>query len=275
MIIKRFPEGKCKAVTLSYDDGRTEDKRLIEIMDKHGIKGTFNISSGIFSEEDELGRGRVSKKQALEMYKNSGHEVAVHGYIHSHLEDLPADLITDEVMSDRRELEALFDTDVRGMAYPFGTYNDTVIDCLKACGIAYSRTVKTTESFGFPKNWLALHPTCHHNNPRLFELVDSFLAHDYKARYNDTVNMFYLWGHSYEFENDNNWDIIEKFCERIGGRDDIWYATNIEIYDYMQAVNQLRFNVAKTTAYNPTCTDVWFSEEGKIYKVPAGETIKL
>lgn len=42
-----------------------------------------------------------------------------------------------------------------------------------------------------------------------------------------------------------------------------------------KAVNQLRFNIAKTTAYNPTCTDVWFSEEGKIYKVPAGETIKL
>ena len=209
------------------------------------------------------------------MYKDSGHEVAVHGFIHSHLEDLPANLVTDEILTDRRNLEAMFDTDVRGMAYPFGTYNDTVIDCLKACGIAYSRTTKSTGNFGFPKNWLEFHPTCHHSEKGLFDLVDRFLALDYKVKFYAPVSMFYLWGHSYEFENDNNWDVIEKFCELIGGRDDIWYATNIEIYDYMQAVSQLRFNVAKTTAYNPTCTDVWFSEEGKIYNVPAGETIRL
>lgn len=276
MILKRFPEGKCKAVTLSYDDGVAQDIRLVEIMSKYGIKGTFNVNTGLMSKEDNTtGKGKLSAKQMLKLYKESGNEVAVHGYIHSHLEDLPADLITDEVLTDRKVLEELFDTDVRGMAYPFGTYNDTVLDCLKACGIAYSRTVKTTESFGIPSNWLELHPTCHHNNPRLFELAEQFIAHDYKARYNDTVNMFYLWGHTYEFDNDNNWDRIEKFCEYMGGRDDIWYATNIEIYDYMQAANQLRFNVAKTTAYNPTSTDVWFSEEGKLYKVPAGETIKL
>ncbi|MBS7297793.1 MAG: polysaccharide deacetylase family protein [Eubacteriales bacterium] len=276
MIIKRFPDGKCKAVTLSYDDGVAQDIRLVEIMSKYGIKGTFNVNTGLMSKEDNTtGEGKLSAKQMLKLYKESGNEVAVHGYIHSHLEDLPADIITDEVLTDRKVLEELFDTDVRGMAYPYGTYNDTVIDCLKACGIAYSRTVWASERFDMPINWLELHPTCHHNHPKLFELAEQFIAHDYKSRYNDTVNMFYLWGHTYEFDNDNNWDRIEKFCEYMGGRDDIWYATNIEIYDYMQAVNQLRFNVAKTTAYNPTSTDVWFSEEGKLYKVPAGETIKL
>lgn len=275
-IIKRFPGGKCKAVTLSYDDGRMEDKRLIEIMNRYGIKGTFNINSGLLSEKDISGeRGVVSANQAVEIYAKSGQEVAVHGFRHSHLEEQPRELITEEVMSDRRELEKLFDTEVRGMAYPYGTYNDTVVECLKTCGIAYSRTVKSTAGFGMPQNWLELHPTCHHGDERLFELAERFIAHDYKERYNDAVSMFYLWGHSYEFENDNNWDRIEKFCEYMGGRDDIWYAANIEIYDYMQAVNQLRFNLARTTAYNPTCTDVWFSAEGKLYKVPAGEKIKL
>lgn len=275
-VVIRFPEGKCKAVTLSYDDGRMEDKHLIEIMNKYGIKGTFNISTGMLAAEDAIdGKGVASRRQALEIYPESGHEIAAHGYIHSHLGRQPRDRVTDEILHDRKELERMFDVDVRGMAYPYGEYNDTVIECLKACGIVYARTTKATAGFALPQNWLELHPTCHHNDERLFDLAESFVSYDYGKDETEEVSMFYLWGHSYELENDNNWDRMEKFCEYIGGRDDIWYATNIEIYDYMQAAKQLRFNLAKTAAYNPTCTDIWFCAEGKPYKVPAGEKIKL
>ena len=41
----RFPGGKAKALTLSYDDGVRQDKKLIEIFNKNGIKGTFNVNS--------------------------------------------------------------------------------------------------------------------------------------------------------------------------------------------------------------------------------------
>ena len=44
-----------------------------------------------------------------------------------------------------------------------------------------------------------------------------------------------MWGHSYEFENNNNWVILKNFCKTAGGREDIWYATNIEICDYISA----------------------------------------
>jgi len=52
----RFPGFRDKAVTLSYDDGVRQDKRLISIMQKYGLKGTFNINSGQFSDkyEDEV-----------------------------------------------------------------------------------------------------------------------------------------------------------------------------------------------------------------------------
>ena len=45
----RFPGFKLKAVTLSYDDGVRQDKRLISIMQKYGLKGTFNINAGLFN----------------------------------------------------------------------------------------------------------------------------------------------------------------------------------------------------------------------------------
>ena len=42
----RFPGGRMKAFTMSYDDGVEQDRKLIGIMRKNGVKVTFNLSSG-------------------------------------------------------------------------------------------------------------------------------------------------------------------------------------------------------------------------------------
>lgn len=54
-LFMRFPQGRAKALTLSYDDGVEQDIRLIEIMGKHGLKGTFNLNSGLYAEEGITG----------------------------------------------------------------------------------------------------------------------------------------------------------------------------------------------------------------------------
>ena len=46
-IYKCFPGGKFKVLTLSYDDGKLEDKRLVDIFNKNGIRATFNVNSGL------------------------------------------------------------------------------------------------------------------------------------------------------------------------------------------------------------------------------------
>ena len=94
-------------------------------------------------------------------------------------------------------------------------------------------------------------------------------------RYSSDNWMFYLWGHSYEFDTDDNWDVIENFAQYVGGKDDIWYATNIEIYDYVQAYRQLQTSVDKKIVHNPTAMDIWFSQNLKTYCVKAGETLYL
>ena len=176
-----------------------------------------------------------------------------------------------EILEDRKNLEQQYGTLARGMAYPYGTYCDSVIDALSKCGICYSRTVHPTERFGFPQNWLTLHPTCHHNNPKLMELAKNFAEN-----VPDNIGknwMFYLWGHSFEFDGNNNWEVIENFAEYIGGREDIWYATNIEIYDYVMAYEQLRVSVDRSLVYNPTAIKLWFAEKGKTYCVAPDETL--
>lgn len=131
--------------------------------------------------------------------------------------------------------------------------------------------MESTEKFDLPSNWLRLRPTCHHNNPHLFELTEAFLG-----KHNcENAWLFYLWGHSYEFECDNNWDKLMTFAEQIGGRDDIWYATNIEIYDYIMAFHSLRFTVDGKWVSNPTATDVWFVAENKEVFAPGGQCVPV
>lgn len=271
-IFMRFPGGRSKALTLSYDDGVRQDKRLLEIMKKHGLKGTFNINSECFAPEGHTTGGRITRSEAVELYKNSGMEVAVHGAHHPFLEQLPENLCTWEILNDRKSLEEAFGGFVRGMAYPFGTTSDSVVASLKQCGIVYARSTLTTEGFGIPSDWLRLRGTCHHANPRLMELAKNFV----KEQNVRTPMLFYLWGHSYEFDYDkpnNNWGIIEEFAEYMGGREDIWYATNIEIYDYVAAYHQLIFSMDYTRVYNPTCTTVYFQTAKGLYTVKPGETV--
>ena len=256
----RFPGGKAKALTLSYDDGVEQDVRLMEVMKKHGLKGTFNLNSGLFAPEETVYPAgtihrRMSRSQVLALYKDSGMEVAAHGLTHPFLEQLTPAECTREVITDRENLEREFGGIVRGMAYPFGTFSDTVVECLKACGIVYSRTVISSGDFRLPKDWLRLAATCHHDDPRLKDLAARFVNETPKQE----PWMFYLWGHSYEFEANGNWDRIEAFAEYTGGKDDIWYATNLEIYDYTEAYKQLIISADGTRLYNPTAHTLWYS----------------
>ncbi len=267
----RFKDGKAKALTLSYDDGVKQDIRLIDILDKHGIKATFNINAGCFAAEETSKGNRMTKERAYNLYKDSQHEVAIHGYTHPFLDTLSTNNAVYEIIEDRRQLEEMFGTIIRGCAYPQGAYSDSVVEVLRLCGIKYARTVISTEGFNIPTDWLRLPATCKHTNPRLFELTDKFIEGQNLRR----PWLFYLWGHSYEFDNDDNWDVIEKFAQKMGDRDDIWYATNIEIFDYIEAYSALHTSADGTMVYNPTLIDVWMCNNGQTYCIKSGETVVI
>ncbi|MBO4356358.1 MAG: polysaccharide deacetylase family protein [Clostridia bacterium] len=270
MILMRYPEGREKALTFSYDDGILTDERLVNIFVSHGLAATFNLNAGLFAPEGSTPKSetaRMTKSQALKVYSKPGIEVACHGYSHPFLEELDNVTCTREILDDRRELEASFGKIIRGMAYPFGTYNTNVVETLKKCGITYSRTTKATLGFGLPDEPLTLHPTCHHNEPKLFELADRFLNEKIKWK----TTLFYVWGHSFEFPRDNNWDRIEKLCDMVSGKEDtIWYATNIEIIDYLNAYRSLIFSASGNTVENKSTTTVWIMKDYKLYKVIPG-----
>ncbi len=280
----RYPDGRAKALTFSYDDGVIFDKKLAEIFTRAGLRATFNINSGSLSEES--GEWKLGIKDIKKYILGNGHELAVHGEKHiAPAAVRPIDSIK-EVLFGRLNLEEIFDMTVRGMAYPDtgisneqnGNSAQRVKEQLADLGIAYSRTLGgDNDSFKLPTDWYAWMPSAHHDNSKIFDYVDKFLDTDVEKMYCSRryPMLLYIWGHSYEFDRKNNWEHIEALTEKLSGRADIWYATNIEIYDYVKAYESLIVSADGTRVYNPTLIKIWFDVDGVLYSVAPGEHIRV
>ena len=216
-------KGKNKALTFSYDDGCYEDKRLCELLDRYMMKGTFNIIGSRLIKNERIPEGtkRLSIDDMREVYKN--HEVAMHTYTHPHLTDLGPESIKYEVLADRARIEESLGVEPVGLAYPMGAYNETVLDVLRECKVKYARTNKSTYNFELPTDLLQFSFTCRHRESRLMELAERFVKLEA-----DRPQLFCLMGHSYEFKTEEDWAVIERFCEYMAGRDDIYYCTNAQ-----------------------------------------------
>jgi hypothetical protein len=150
---------------------------------------------------------------------------------------------------------------------------------LKSLDIAYSRTLAGDNAlFRLPADFYAWMPTAHHTNPDILKWIDTFneinvFANGWYSR--NYSRLFYIWGHSYEFDTNNNWDLLDRICEKLGGQDDVWYATNMEICSYLTAYNSLIYSANEKIIYNPTATRVWFEVDRVPYTVGSGETIRI
>lgn len=262
----RFPGGKTKALTLSYDDGNLADLKLMEILKRYNIKATFNLNSGMMQREFN---NRFTKEEATNSYDTTFFEIASHGIHHANIENISGSELVKEYYEDKKNLEQMFSQPVLGGAYPYGNYNGELLELLKIMGMKYFRTTRSTYSFALPKNPLLLDPTIRHKDLRLNELVDAFV----KAQPDHNPYLFYLWGHSFEFDFDNNWEVIETFAQKVSNKEEIWYATNIEIVKYIEAFNRLEVTIGFDSIYNPSGIDVWITTRGKVYCVKPNQRI--
>jgi peptidoglycan/xylan/chitin deacetylase (PgdA/CDA1 family) len=225
-----------KFFTLSFDDGTVQDIRFVGLIDRYGLKCTFNLNSGLFGTHHRImhdgidcDHTEIEASQVHDLY--AGHEVAVHTRTHPNLLTLDKEQIIQEVDGDRRALEALCGYPVTGMAYPGGPfYNEFVISTIvENTPIRYARTTNAHHTFELPERLMTWHPTCRAEDDDLFELADRFIS----AK-PETDMLFYVWGHSFEFDKYNSWDRFERFCEKIAGKADIIYATNAGVVSHME-----------------------------------------
>ena len=229
-----WKDTKKKAITFSYDDGATQDTRLIELLNKYHLKCTFNLNSEL------LGRAKFLIREGLRInqYKihpedvrehYAGHEVAVHTLTHPLLTNLNQEEIIREVEQDRLNLSDLVGYEVVGMAYPCGGQNndDRVAKIIREnTGVRYCRTITNTDSFDPQENLYRLNPNVYHLEwDRMFQMAEDFLAME-----TQTPKIFYVWGHSYEMDYDSSyWMKLEELFRLVSGKDDIFYGTNQEV----------------------------------------------
>lgn len=225
--------GKKKAVTFSFDDGVTQDIRLIEILDKYGLKCTFNLNSEFLGLDGTLDRNghivrhdKIAREKIKEVYGN--HEVAVHTLTHPFLPSLEKDEIIRQVETDRLNLSEICGYEVKSMAYPCGGENndDRVAEIIKEnTGVKFARGLESTYNFDLQDNLYRFKPTVYYIENCLDEVVDKFLSLD-----RDEPSLLYIWGHSYEMDAEYiSWEKFEAVCKKLSGHDDIFYGTNGEV----------------------------------------------
>ena len=227
-----YLNGKMKALTFSYDDAATQDERLVALFNKYGMKCTFNVNhdllgrpgellrEGVYVRHDKIERARVP-------FLYDGHEVATHSLTHPSLTLLDDDAIVREIENDRIKLSELVGYEVVGHAYPNGHFDARVADILRnRTGVKYARTVTSTYSFEEQTDLFTFNPTVydHRETDEMFRLGEEFLAMTPTS-----PKLFYIWGHSFEFDIDEkSWYRFEEFLEMMSGRADIFYGTNKE-----------------------------------------------
>ena len=242
-----------KYFTMSFDDGLEQDKRIIQILNRYGIKCTFNLNAGLFGIQKRVGRignigfleypegstgfktrfkhndhHRIPVDEIAQVYE--GFEIASHGYKHEALAMIKPEQMEESIRMDVEGLSTLAGYPIVGHAYPGGSSSDKVAACLKKYGIIYAREVLATGTFSFPKDPLRYRATSLVWNKKLFDLADRFI----KAEPQTDDLLFYIWGHGYELDFATelaSWERFERFCEKIAGQKDILYCTNKQAFE--------------------------------------------
>ena len=203
-----------KFVTFSFDDGVGQDVPFVKELNKYGFKATFNINTGIQTRANRwVNEGvdihRMNIRGLKELY--AGHEVASHTLTHPFLEKLDEETIYNELYYDKKNIEELFGSEVVGLAYPYGTYDDRVIKIARDIGIKYARTAGTSMKFSVTGDLLKYTGTCHFSNTEIFNLIDKFDA----LPESDERQVLYIWGHTYEFDVLKKWGLLTEILERL------------------------------------------------------------
>ena len=266
-----YPDGKYKALIMSYDDGLDDDIALAQLFDRYGIIGTFHLNSGLLDtraiwnegKPNEILQTYLSKDTLVHVFKN--HEIAVHGTYHKALLGLSDKEILEEINVDIENLTILSDRKISSMAYAFGSTNDHVAEVIGTTPLTNARTVKPSYNFELPQDYYLWNPTCH--DSEALEYLEAYLSLD-----SPSLSLFYVWGHSWELRDTLRNQNILKFCKEIGDRDDIWYIGAGDFADYHASLKVLE--IGPQQIVNPEGNGiVYYREKGQLKSLNPGQRL--
>ena len=259
MVKRLYPNGKRKAFVLTYDDGVLQDVRLVLLLNKYGLKGTFNLNSLLMEREfvwqhEKIGDvRRLPKAIAAHLYE--GHEVASHSCTHPDLSGMSRDAIMYELGHDRWLLEQLTGQAVKGFGVPFDYYDDIAVDCVRDLGFVYGRGSEETRSYTPIYDPYRQQAGMFHLSEGLTEFVDGFLESD-----EELANCIIV-GHSYDLDAEDLWETTEAICAKVSAAEDVISMTHLELVEYQQAM--LQAEIVGDRIYNRSDRHLWFEVNGE------------
>jgi len=231
-----------KYFTMSFDDGITQDKRIIEILKKYDVdcctfmvntEGLYGVDWGaavsamIGKPVDHL---RFTEEE-LRSGIYDGFDVQCHTRNHPSLKayDNDVEILKNEVQGNADDLADIFGYKPIGMAWPGGDneYTEKTIELvLKNTDIRYARGINSTYTYNLPEQFMTWQPTCPVTDAHLLTYTQNFINAE------PTEDMlFYVWGHGYELQGFDLYDEFERMIKMISRRDDIILVTNTEFYE--------------------------------------------
>ena len=270
MIRLLYPQGKRKAFNITYDDGILQDIRFVELLNKYGIKGTFNLNSKLMEEEFEwihpcgMTIKRLSPKAAVELYKD--HEIASHTLTHPDFANLTEEQIMYELAEDKKKLEEWFGCEVKGFGVPFDYFDEVAADCVKRCGFKYARNSEESYSYSPWEDYFQWRAGTYHVMPGFTDFVEGFFHTD------EELALCQIVGHSYDLDTENMWEQMEDILRRVAADEQILTMTHGKIVEYLQAMQSA--DMTEEGIVNSSGQELWFEIDGEVISVKAGEVYK-
>ena len=290
MVFIRFPGGKYKAVTFTFDDGAGEDMWIVDLLKSHGMKATFNMNTGWIPDSEDFDFSslderifvtkeychRMTVEQMRKTFRGSGMELATHGFTHAVLNWLEDDAMIWEIIRERAILEDIMGESVRGHAFAQGAYDSRVLEVLPKAGIVYARTCWFHDDFTLPTNFMEWGPTCGYNNKAVVDRFCDIRPQSNCIWFGDIhAKLINIFAHSYELSLNKDFDVMERNVEKLAAQEDAWFCTNMEYYRYTMAFRALDFNLARDRVYNPSAIPVWVLANDKVVEIAPGETVSI
>lgn len=258
-------------VTTSWDDGHKLDLRVVRLLKKYNIKGTFYIapknrqyslgekiprkppkywrilrfylaSKGHrFSKEDLL-----TEKQIIRFSK--GFEIGGHTITHPYLTEINEHEAKKEIVESKKYFEMLLNNKVVSFCYPDGRNNAQVQRIVANAGFIYARTTQRYQ-FTLSKNAFESGTSLHAMNQYqdIFKIAKftSWQPLEALSRINwellakamfDYVlkngGVFHLFGHSWIIDIFDDWNKLERVLSYIGNRRGVKYVENSGLVNF-------------------------------------------
>lgn len=199
-----------KIFLMSFDDGTVWDRRFVQLLNKYGIKATFNLNSGledfVWHYEDRFPIRRQVLADTVDLYQ--GHEVASHSLHHHWLNTLTPPQLAREVGEDCAALKEMFGLSDIGFGVPFTACDEREIRIIRKF-VWYIRLSAFSDSFAPPQDPYHIPIHALYNQSDVRERIAAFAESELP------VSLFVMAGHSYEFEVLDQWEYMEQLLQYI------------------------------------------------------------